>query len=158
MATEPQHSEIMSGAPSSSEPAGVSADAALIVAALGRIEAAVRDQGVVLGRLRSALGDMAQAIANAKTVADSETAAAMLDEFEHRVDAMIEIAGGAPVTNPAGCRRRGLRKQPPNPIGCRPSPASCCGSALARPCPSRPLRTLHNRPMPRATKPPPSRC
>ena len=101
MATEPQHSEIMSGAPSSSEPAGVSADAALIVAALGRIEAAARDQGAVLGRLRSALGDMAQAIANAKTVADSETAAAMLDEFEHRVDAMIEIAGGAPVTNPA---------------------------------------------------------
>ena len=38
------------------------------------------------------LGDMAQAIARAKAVADSETAATLLDELEHRVDAMIEIA------------------------------------------------------------------
>ena len=38
----------------------------------------------------------ARAIARAKAVADSENAAAMLDEFEHRIDAMIEIAGGAP--------------------------------------------------------------
>src|SRR4051812_17184722 len=95
MATEPRHSETMSGAPSSSEAADVNADAALVVAALARIEAAVRDQGVMLGHLRTALGDMAQAIANAKAVADSEAAAAMLDEFEHRVDAMIEIASGA---------------------------------------------------------------
>ena len=44
---------------------------------------------------------MAQAIARAKAVADSETAAAMLDEFEHRVDAMIEIAGGAAASQAA---------------------------------------------------------
>ena len=77
--------------------ADVSADAALILAALGRIEAVVRDERAALGGLRTSLGDMAQAIARAKTVADSETAAAMLDEFEHRVDAMIEIAGGSAV-------------------------------------------------------------
>jgi hypothetical protein len=101
MATEPRHSEIMSGAPSSSEAADVNADAALVVAALGRIEAAVHDQGVMLGHLRAALGEMALAIANAKAVADSETAAAMLDEFEHRVDAMIEIASGAAMPHAA---------------------------------------------------------
>ena len=107
MATEPQRSEIMSGAPSSSEFASprpaqtdVSADAALILAALGRMEAVVRDERAAFDRLRVMLGDMAQAIARAKAVADSETAAAMLDELEHRVDAMIEIAGGAPATAP----------------------------------------------------------
>jgi hypothetical protein len=97
MAHEPQHSEITSGAPPSSEPAGFSADAALILAALSRIGTVVRDEQAALKRLRAALADMAQAIANAKTVADSETAAAMLDEFEHRVDAMIELAGGSAV-------------------------------------------------------------
>jgi hypothetical protein len=96
MATEAQHSETMSGAATSSEAAGIGGDAALILAALGRIETVVRDERAAFGRLRTALLDMAQAIARAKAVADSETAAAMLDEFEHRVDAMIEIAGGAP--------------------------------------------------------------
>ena len=43
------------------------------------------------------LGDMAQAIARAKAVADSETTTTLLDELEHRVDAMIEIAGPGPV-------------------------------------------------------------
>src|ERR1051326_12041 len=101
MATEPQRSEMMSGAPSSSEsaphrpaPTDVSADAALILAALGRMEAVVRDERAAFTRLREMLGDMAQAIARAKTVADSETATTLLDELEHRVDAMIEIAGG----------------------------------------------------------------
>ena len=100
MATEPQHSETMSGAPASSEPADVGANAALILAALGRIEAVVRDERAALASLRAALGEMAQAIARAKAVADSENAAAMLDEFEHRVDAMIEIAGGMPEAGP----------------------------------------------------------
>ena len=95
MAPEPQHSETMSGAPPSSEPAGFSADAASIPAALSRIGTVVRDEQATLERLRTALADMAQAIARAKTVADSEAAAAMLDEFEHRVDAMIELAGGS---------------------------------------------------------------
>ena len=101
MATEPQHSETMSGAPTSSEPADVGANAALILAALGRIEAVVRDERAAMASLRTSLGEMAQAIARAKTVADSESAAAMLDEFEHRVDAMIEIAGGAPASEQA---------------------------------------------------------
>ena len=104
MATEPERSEIMSGAPSSSEFAsqmppqsGFSADAALILAALGRMEAVVRDERAAFDRLRVMLGEMAQAIAKAKAVADSETAANLLDELEHRIDAMIEIAGRGPV-------------------------------------------------------------
>src|SRR5215207_6393640 len=101
MATESQHSETMSGAPASSEPADVGANAALILAALGRIEAVVRDERAALASLRTSLGEMAQAIARAKAGADSENAAAMLDEFEHRVDAMIEIAGGAPAAEQA---------------------------------------------------------
>src|SRR5690349_16493720 len=98
MAQEPHPSETMSGAPPSSEPAGFSADAALILAALGRIGTVVRDEQATLERLRTALTDMVQAIARAKTVADSEAAATMLDEFEHRVDAMIELAGGSAAT------------------------------------------------------------
>ena len=101
MATESQHSETMSGAPASSEPADVGANAALILAALGRIEAVVRDERAAMASLRSSLREMAQAIARAKAVADSENAAAMLDEFEHRVDAMIETAGGAPAAEQA---------------------------------------------------------
>jgi hypothetical protein len=100
MATEPQHSETMSGAPASSEPADFGANAALILAALGRIEAVVRDERAALASLRASLAEMAQAIARAKAVADSENAAAMLDEFEHRVDAMIGIAGGTPEAGP----------------------------------------------------------
>ena len=101
MATEPQHSEITSGAATSSEAAGqppeqrdIGGEAAVILAALGRMEAAVREDRAALRQLRASLLDMAQAIAGAKHVADSEAAPAMLDEFEHRVDAMIEIAGG----------------------------------------------------------------
>ena len=101
MAIESQHSETMSGAPRSSEPADVGANAALILAALGRIEAVVRDERAAMASLRTSLGEMALAIARAKAVADSENAAAMLDEFEHRVDAMIEIAGGAPTSQQA---------------------------------------------------------
>jgi hypothetical protein len=106
MATEPQHSETMLAASSSSEPgpapqatsepaADVSADAALIVAALDRMQAAVRDERDMVGRLRSSLGEMAQAIARAKAQADTGIAG-LLDEFEHRVDAMLEMAGGWP--------------------------------------------------------------
>lgn len=111
MVTGPQRSETMPGASSSSELAGaqrrndVGADAALVLAALSRLEQAVRDERAVLGRLRTALGDMAHAIAAAKAVADSETAATLLDEFEHRVDAMIEIAGAPePEALPAEAR------------------------------------------------------
>ncbi len=108
MAAEFQRSEIMSGAPSSSESvsprpaqADVSADAALILAALGRMEAVVRDERAAFTRLRAMLGEMAQAIARGKAVADSETAATLLDELEHRVDAMLDIAGPGPVAEAA---------------------------------------------------------
>jgi hypothetical protein len=93
----------MSGASSSSElgsglsaRADISADAALILAALGRMETVVRDERAAFDRLRAMLGEMAHAIAKAKAVADSETAATLLNELEHRVDAMIDIAGGHP--------------------------------------------------------------
>lgn len=93
----------MSGEPSSSAPApdapehgDSSSDGALIIAAVGRMEAVIRDERAMLSRLRTSLVEMAQAITRAKAVADSENAAAMLDEFEHRVDAMIEIARGSP--------------------------------------------------------------
>jgi len=105
MATELQRSEIMSGALSSSEFAShtpeqtdFSADAALILAALGRMEAVVRDERAAFDRLRVMLSGMAQAVAKAKAVADSETTANLLNELEHRVDAMLEIAGRGPVT------------------------------------------------------------
>ena len=104
MASEPKYSETMSSETTSSAmisgdsaaPARgpVSADAALILDALGRLESAVQDERAVLDRLRMALRDMAQTIAMAKALADSETSAILLDEFEHRVDAMIEMAGG----------------------------------------------------------------
>jgi len=107
MATEPQHSEIVSVAATSSEAAApppeqrdIGGDAAVILAALGRMEAAVREDRAALRQLRTSLLDMAQAIAGAKHVADSEAATAMLDEFEHRVDAMIEIAGGHAASQP----------------------------------------------------------
>ncbi len=81
--------------------ADVSADAALILAALGRMEAVVRDERAAFARLRVMLGDMAQAIARGKAVANSETAATLLDELEHRVDAMIDIAGPGPTAEAA---------------------------------------------------------
>ena len=115
----------------------VSADTAVILAALERLVSTVRDERAVLARLRTALGDMARAIATAKAVADSETAATLLDEFEHRVDAMIEIAGraeppaaeAAPVAETSrwrpklSRRRRRPSKRRPRPNRCRQSAA-----------------------------------
>src|SRR3954467_10306436 len=68
MAPEPERSENMSAAPSSSEstssapaPFDVGADAALILAALGRMEAVVRNERAAFDRLRVLIADMAQA-------------------------------------------------------------------------------------------------
>jgi hypothetical protein len=86
--------------------ADFNAGAGLMLAALGRMEAAVRGDRLALGRLREALRGMAKSIARAKAAlpahrSDNASAgdtahdiAILLDEFEHRVDAMIEIAGG----------------------------------------------------------------
>jgi hypothetical protein len=98
------------------EQSAFGADAALILAALDRMEAAMRSERTALGRVRVALGEMAGAVAQAKAAlhahaigpdAAAEVAAldvaALLDELEHRLDAMIEIAGGiAPAGAPAG--------------------------------------------------------
>jgi len=94
MSSETMPSETASSAIAPAAHADVTSDAALIIAALGRMEAVVRDERAAISRLCNSLDDMAQAIARAKGVADSEIAAAMLDEFEHRIDAMIEIARG----------------------------------------------------------------
>jgi len=72
----------------------VAADMAIVLAALGRVEAAVRDGREVLTRLRGCLDEMAQAIVQAKALVDSPAATSLLNEFEHRIDVMIEIAGG----------------------------------------------------------------
>jgi hypothetical protein len=80
-------------APRLRDTADVSDDAALILAALGRMNDKVRGERAALDRLRLSLREMAQTIARAKAVADSETAATLLDEFEHRIDAMLEIVG-----------------------------------------------------------------
>ena len=85
------------------------ADAAQVLAALARMEAAIRGERTALGRLRGALGDMANAIARAKRamqqsafkpharpVDEAFDPAALLDELEHRVDEMIELAGSSP--------------------------------------------------------------
>jgi hypothetical protein len=99
----------MPGEPSSSDlrTGDAGADVALILDALGRMEATIRDDRATLGRLRLALGEMARAIARAKAAAPDTAApeggatAALLDEFEHRVDAMLEIAGAAAPQPPA---------------------------------------------------------
>jgi hypothetical protein len=79
--------------------ADISEDTALVLAAVIRMEAALRDERATLGRMRTALGEMADAIARTKARAanaEPPDTGALLDEFEHLVDAMIEIAGGAP--------------------------------------------------------------
>jgi hypothetical protein len=83
------------------------ADVVLILDALGRMEATIRDDRATLGRLRLALGEMARAVARAKAAAPNTPApegsatATLLDELEHRIDAMLEIAGAAAPQPPA---------------------------------------------------------
>ena len=82
------------------------ADAELVLTALSRMVAAIRGERATLDRLLDALGEMAGAIAQAKTAVPPRAAdpagtdidvAALLDELEHRVDGMLDIVnGGAP--------------------------------------------------------------
>ena len=72
-----------------------------MLAAVDRMQRAELHSRLALVRLRNGLGDMAAAIGRAKAKAagaDEATratdTAALLDEFEHLVDAMLEIAGG----------------------------------------------------------------
>jgi hypothetical protein len=82
----------------------IAADTALILAALGRLEAAVRDGREVLARLRVCLDEMATAIVRAKAIADSPSALSLLNAFEHRIEAMIQIAGGGEDRQPAAAK------------------------------------------------------
>jgi hypothetical protein len=79
----------------------VAADMAIVLAALGRLETAVRDGREVLARLRVCLDEMAKAIVRAKAIADSPSALSLLNAFEHRIEAMIQIASGGEERPPA---------------------------------------------------------
>lgn len=108
MPIEPKSSEMMPDEPALERPedsvarvqvrADVAADAALILAALSRIEGAVRDERGIVDRLRGLLEDMAQAIARTKAAlalaSGTLDIGTLLDELDHRVDTMIEVADG----------------------------------------------------------------
>jgi hypothetical protein len=79
----------------------IAADAALVLAALSRLQTAARADRVALDRLRDSLGGLAYAIAQAKAMfaapggdEHKPDMTALLDQFEHQVDAMIDTAGG----------------------------------------------------------------
>ena len=100
-------SEPIASAPQASEapPAEFVADAELVLAALSRMESAVQADRAALAALRPALAELAAALRNAKQAVtlDAERPldiAMLLDALEHRVDAMIEIAGDEPVPSP----------------------------------------------------------
>ena len=104
------HGEPIASGRMTGEPAGtgigsradVGADAALVLAAVARMQAADQQARMALQRLRTGLAGMALAIVRAKAkVADpgggdaaakAVDTAALLDELEHLVDRMIEIA------------------------------------------------------------------
>jgi len=93
----------MAGRAATDTGVNLGADLALILGALGRIEATIRDDRTALGRLRLALGEMARIIARAKAAAVQEAEGgtmALLDELEHRVDAMLDIAATASTPHP----------------------------------------------------------
>lgn len=88
-------------------PGGRGADAETILAAIDRMDAAIRRDRGVLDRLSRDLAAMARAVAQAKAALqagaikpDAATGGkpvgvdALLDELEHRLDTMIEAAGG----------------------------------------------------------------
>jgi hypothetical protein len=102
MPGEPLSRDLRAGEPAArlaDTGADVSQDVALILDALVRMEATIRDDRATLGRLRLALGEMARAVARAKAAAPNASVpkggatATLLDELEHRVDTMLEIAG-----------------------------------------------------------------
>jgi hypothetical protein len=86
----------------------IAADAVVVLAALGRIQDAAYSDRATIEHLREALGTLADDIARAKATlfaaADAEAKpdmSALLDQFEHQVDAMLETAGGKPSAAPA---------------------------------------------------------
>jgi hypothetical protein len=110
MSNEPMLGEPVTIEPAPSHPAprtsGRSVDAELVLAAIDRMEAAIGRERATLDRLRVELAAMAQTIAQAKIAVQPRAVkpdaaagdapldvAALLDELEHRVDAMLEIGG-----------------------------------------------------------------
>lgn len=74
-------------------------DAELVLAALGRMEAAIRGERETLDHLRSTIGTMLSAVAGAKQAVGAGRpvdTAMLLDELEHCLDAMLEVAGVTP--------------------------------------------------------------
>lgn len=105
MLSEPTTVEPAPGQPAP-RTSGRSVDAELVLAAVDRMEAAIGRGRGTLDRLHAELAAMAQTIAQAKIAmqpgavkpgaADGGAlldVAALLDELEHRVDAMLEIGG-----------------------------------------------------------------
>src|SRR5690348_2925711 len=121
MLSEPIASRSMTGEPAASETGSraqpgpdVGADAALVLAAVARMQAADQAARETLARLRTGLGAIAEAIDRAKAQNAAAAAAghqdlakivdiaALLDEFEHLVDGLIEVATSrAPAADPA---------------------------------------------------------
>jgi hypothetical protein len=130
MPSEPIASHGMTGEPAVTETAprtqagpqagpDIGADAALVLAAVARMQAADHEARETLARLRTGLGEMADAIEQAKAhvaqadaqayahdgIAKIVDIAAMLDGFEHLVDGLIAVATGraddAPPPDPA---------------------------------------------------------
>ena len=101
----------------------LSTDAALVLATVERMDATARRDRATLERLRGVLGEMARAITQAKIAINSQAGseakaigmAALLDEFEHLVDAMIEIAGAAAPAASAATSSAGTA--PKAPVG-----------------------------------------
>ena len=118
MHSEPAIIEPTPGEPAP-RPSGRSVDAELVLAAIDRMEAAIARDRVALDHLHAGLAAMAQTIAQAKIAmqlvavkpdaapgAASLDVAVLLDELEHRVDAMLEIGTrrgreNAPAEEPA---------------------------------------------------------
>lgn len=113
---EPAAADSIASEPRSS--ADITADAALALAALGRIQTAAISDRATIQRLRESLTELAEAIARSKAAvllaaSDAEAqldTAALLDQFDHHVDAMIEIAGGMPT------EQRALEHAPQTPV------------------------------------------
>jgi hypothetical protein len=120
MPSEPIASRGMTGEPAADETAAqvqaesnVDADAALVVAAVARMQAADHEARQTLARLRNGLSAMSEAIDRAKAQNAAAAAAghedlakvvdiaAMLDEFEHLVDGLVEVATGREDEAPA---------------------------------------------------------
>ena len=82
--------------------ADIDADVKLVVAAVQRISAAIVNERARLDRVQAGLGEIADIIAATKATVrlapGSNDTVLLLDELEHRVDAMMEIAGHAIAT------------------------------------------------------------